>query len=99
MNEERLTRLLGWFSLGLGFPSTTIPNAIAGMIGVRDDAQTLTVLRLVGVREITYGLGILTRRSPDGWVWARVAGDAMDLSLMGRALATNAPRKIVPPRP
>jgi uncharacterized membrane protein len=35
------------------------------------------------------GVGILTERKPAGWVWSRVAGDAMDLSLLCAALASD----------
>jgi uncharacterized membrane protein len=40
----------------------------------------------MGLREITSGLGILSRQRPTGWVWSRVAGDALDLGLLGAAL-------------
>jgi uncharacterized membrane protein len=43
----------------------------------------------MGLREITAGIGILTTRRPAGWVWSRVAGDAMDLALLGTALASK----------
>jgi uncharacterized membrane protein len=43
-------------------------------------------MRLVGVREIAAGVGILRRPKPAGWLWARVAGDVKDLALLGRAL-------------
>jgi uncharacterized membrane protein len=40
----------------------------------------------IGLREITSGLGILSRPRPAGWVWSRVGGDLMDLALLGRAM-------------
>jgi uncharacterized membrane protein len=45
------------------------------------------------VREIICGVGILAQRRPVGWVWARVAGDVMDLSLTTAALASDSRRK------
>jgi uncharacterized membrane protein len=39
----------------------------------------------VGVRELAAAAGLLGRPHP-GWLWARVGGDALDLSLMARAL-------------
>ena len=38
------------------------------------------------MREIASGVGILSQRRPTGWLWSRVAGDAMDLALLGVAL-------------
>jgi uncharacterized membrane protein len=46
-------------------------------------------MRAVGVRELVAGVGIFTNRRPTQWVWARVAGDTMDLALLGAALRTN----------
>jgi uncharacterized membrane protein len=41
------------------------------------------LLRSFGLREIAAGLGILMRPRQAGWVWARVGGDAIDLSYLG----------------
>jgi uncharacterized membrane protein len=43
----------------------------------------------MGLREITAGIGILTNRRPAEWVWARVAGDAADLTCLGVALMSD----------
>jgi uncharacterized membrane protein len=45
-------------------------------------------MRMVGVREIVTGLGILSERAPGAWAWARVAGDAIDLALLGAATSS-----------
>jgi uncharacterized membrane protein len=47
----------------------------------------------MGMRELASGVGILATRRPAGWLWARVAGDAMDLSLLGAALGPDNPRR------
>ncbi|HVY49085.1 MAG TPA: hypothetical protein VHB21_24515, partial [Minicystis sp.] len=54
------------------------------------------LVRVFGLREIATGLGILgaRRRAARRWVWARVAGDALDLGL----LATSALASRVDPR-
>jgi uncharacterized membrane protein len=80
----RLTSGLGWFSIGLGLAEVAAPGAVAGLIGVRDNPKTRGVLRLYGLRELAAGYGILTQRNPAGWLWARVAGDAVDLSSLAR---------------
>jgi uncharacterized membrane protein len=84
----RLARALGWFSLGLGFAQVAAPGKVAQLVGVDDDDQAIAVMRVLGVREIASGLGILTQPQPAPWLWARVGGDAMDLALLRRALAS-----------
>ena len=59
-----------------------MPRALARFIGVRPQPVLLPAL---GLREITSGIGILAQRQPTGWVWSRVAGDAIDLALLGAA--------------
>jgi hypothetical protein len=45
------------------------------------------------VRELVASAGILSSRRPVGWLWARVAGDAMDLTLLGTALRQRGARR------
>jgi uncharacterized membrane protein len=87
---ERMAKALGWFSLGLGVVQIVAPTRLARAIGVEPDGGTRTLMRTIGVREIASGLGILGRERPAGWLSARVAGDAMDMALLGVAMASNA---------
>jgi len=75
-----LTNGLGWFSIGLGLAELIAPGALAEMIGVRSGPKNRTILRFYGLREVAAGIGILAQPRPAGWLWARVAGDAVDLS-------------------
>ena len=84
---EGLATFLGWFSIGLGLAEVLAPRGLSRLIGLAEDRTV--VLRIMGLREITAGVGILTQRRPAGWVWSRVAGDALDLSLLGAALASE----------
>lgn len=84
--RENLARGLGAFSFALGVPQILAPGRVNRMIGVRDDATSRMWMRAVGVREIAAGVGIFSRRHPTEWIWARVAGDTMDLALLGSAL-------------
>jgi uncharacterized membrane protein len=86
---ERRAQGLGWFSLGLGLTQVLAPGAVSRLIGARDDERTRTTMQAVGVREIASGIGILTQRQPAGWVWARVAGDLMDIALLGTTLVSD----------
>lgn len=84
MNAAQFSRGLGWFSIGLGMTELLAPRTLARAIGVSEDHDRL--LRALGVREIVSGLGLLARPKPTGFAWSRVAGDIMDLSLLGAAL-------------
>jgi hypothetical protein len=85
-----LARALGWFSIGLGLTEVVAHRRLAEMIGVRDHP---VLLPLLGVREILSGIGILSEGRPTGWLWSRVAGDAMDLALLGAALMSPDARR------
>jgi uncharacterized membrane protein len=92
-NDEKLARALGWFSIGLGLAQLAAPRGVAKMIGVQDDEDNRNLLRGIGLRELTSGIGILTGDRPTGWLWSRVGGDAMDLSLLGKALTADDTQK------
>ena len=84
-HEDGLAMALGWFSIGLGLAELVAPSSLARAIGVRDDDENRNVLRAMGVRELSSGIGILSQPRPAGWMWSRVGGDAMDLTLLGAA--------------
>jgi uncharacterized membrane protein len=82
----QMAKGLGWFSLGLGLAQLIAPRQVANMIGLPGDDDEQTILRLIGLREIASGLGILAQADPTPWVWSRVAGDGMDLALLYSAM-------------
>lgn len=92
-DDRQLGQLLGWFSIGLGLAELLAPGPLGRAIGVGDQRATL---RALGVREIVSGLGLLSERVPGAWAWSRVAGDAMDLALLGAATRSpdSDPRRI-----
>jgi hypothetical protein len=77
-----LVRFLGWFSIGLGAAETFFPREMARLTGVPHPK----LLQAYGLREIVTGLGILSCARPTGWLWARVAGDVLDLATLGEAM-------------
>lgn len=83
---ERLAKGLGWFSIGLGVPQVLAPGRMNRLIGVEDSRRNRAVMRAMGVRELAGAPGILDRPRPAGFLFARVAGDALDLALLGAAL-------------
>jgi uncharacterized membrane protein len=85
---DAVARNLGWFSLGLGLAQVLAPRQIARLTGVPDDEEAEAIMRLVGIREIGAGLAVLTPAKPTPGLWARVAGDAIDLALLSRALSS-----------
>ena len=86
----KLARGLGWFSIGLGAAELLAPGAINRSLGMREYNG---LVRGFGLREIGAGLGILTMKHPTPWVWARVAGDALDLAALLLALGPGNPRR------
>ena len=89
-NAEQLARFLGWFSIGLGIAEIVAPRQLAQMIGVENKPG---VFRLMGLREIGHGVAILSQEQPAGAVWSRVAGDMLDLALLGSQLDSNNPER------
>ena len=84
IDDRKLAQALGWFSIGLGLAELLAPQAVARTIGVGERHATL--LRCLGARELMSGVGLLSEASTSAWAWSRVAGDAMDLALLGAAL-------------
>jgi uncharacterized membrane protein len=85
---ESLSDFLGYFSLGLGLAEVLAPTAVARLIGIKHpNERNRTTLRLMGLREITSGIAILSNQQPKKAVMSRVAGDARDNALLGATLA------------
>ena len=90
---EGLANALGWFSIGLGVAQIVAPRAMSRLVGVDDDGRNAVVMRTLGLREITAGIGILSKPRAPEWVWSRVAGDMMDLAMLGKALTSSDNRR------
>jgi hypothetical protein len=81
-----LTTALGWISIGLGLAEIVAPRQLSETMGVSTHP---TLMRALGLREISAGVGILASHQPSYWLWARAAGDAMDLALLGAAFRAD----------
>jgi uncharacterized membrane protein len=81
-------RALGWVSAGLGLAALLAPGPLGRLIGM---PRQTGLLRLVGLRELGSAAGLLTQNEPKPWLWSRVAGDAMDLGVIGTALRQTNP--------
>jgi hypothetical protein len=81
---------LGWFSIGLGLAELLAPGRLAHAIGMEGSES---VLQAYGLREIGTGIAILASDNPAPWIWARVAGDALDLATLATGLSGDNPRR------
>jgi hypothetical protein len=80
MNARRIARGLGWFSIGLGLVEMIAPGRVTNRLGLHGDQGRVQAL---GLRELLSGAAILmTRGRAPQWMWARVAGDLMDMGLL-----------------
>ncbi len=78
---------LGWFSIGLGVAEMVAPRMFSKAVGIARPKPGLTAS--MGAREVAAGIGILSSEMPVSWMWARVAGDGLDLAALAMALATR----------
>ena len=92
-----LARGMAWFGIGLGAAELLAPGLLSRTIGIRAGAVARTAIRAIGLRELVTGVVILLRRRRPRAVWARVAGDAVDLAGLGTAIVarrTSTPRAL-----
>jgi hypothetical protein len=80
MKRERLPWALGWASLGIGLTELAFAEGICRVLGL--SKYRADRVRALGLRELASGWGLLREPQRRDWVWARVAGDAMDLTLL-----------------
>jgi hypothetical protein len=90
MNEDRLARGLGWFSIALGAAEVLAPGTLARSLGLEDKEG---LIRTYGLREIATGVAILSADDPKPWIWARAVGDALDIATLTQAFDADNPKK------
>lgn len=78
-----LARGLGWFSIVLGAAELWKSKELSRTLGTAGEGR---IYQLYGVREIGTGIGLLTAKDPAPWVWARVAGDLLDIATLAPGL-------------
>lgn len=80
---QPVATFLGLFSIGLGLWELAAPRSVARTTGAHLHPQ---LIQAYGLRELMAGFGLLTQRDAvPGWLWARVAGDVLDLATLGAA--------------
>jgi hypothetical protein len=91
MPTNKVVQFLGWFSIGLGAAEIVAPGLLGRYLGLNNRRG---LLRFYGLRELGAGLGLLTGKPGVApWLWARVAGDVLDLGTLLSADAKRAPQK------
>lgn len=84
--DEKLALGLGLFSLGLGLWELFTPRRFARTTGMEENDD---LVRFCGAREIAAGIGILSQPTRPLWMQSRVAGDVMDLAILGAAFVSS----------
>ena len=82
---------LAWFSIGLGLAELLAPRRVSKAAGM---TKHNTLLRGYGLREIGTGVGLLAAKNPTPWLWARVAGDVVDMATVGITASTRRPGRL-----
>ena len=78
MDLTKLARPLGWFSIALGAVELIAPRRLAAAHG---KAEAAPVVGAFGAREIAAGIGILAAPQRSAGLWARAAGDLLDIGV------------------
>jgi hypothetical protein len=91
MKQEhvKVAKALGVFSVALGLTQLLAPRWLGQTIGVGGRGR---LMRALGLRELAAGVAVLSRPQRSAPLWARTAGDVMDLALLGRAMSGSAKR-------
>jgi hypothetical protein len=87
--SDRLARMLGWMSVGLGVTELVAPGRLARALGL-EDKQGL--IRAYGLRELASAVPTLSVDKPVGLA-SRIAGDALDLGTLATALHRDNPKR------
>jgi hypothetical protein len=90
MDEHGLARILGWVSIGVGLAALAAPGPLMKAIGLGDRPN---LGRILGVRDLVLGAGLLRGQNTAGWCRVRGIADALDVVLIIGGAATGAFRR------
>ncbi|MBL6458261.1 cyclase dehydrase [Belnapia sp. T6] len=85
-----LAQGLGWFSIGLGLVEVLAPHRVTRATGLEGHER---LVASYGLREIATGIGLLTTRDPQPWLWGRVSGDVLDVGTLAAGLRPGNPER------
>jgi uncharacterized membrane protein len=92
-DDLKLARGLGLLGIGLGLAGVVTAGGLARSIGLKNTGKQRALLRAVGMREVASGVALIRDPKPRGWLWSRVAGDAMDISYLGWEIVSGGSRR------
>lgn len=81
--SDSLIRVFGWLGIGMGLYQLLAPRSVTRFLAV-EGAEN--IVRACGVRGVATGIGMLTV-NPKPALWARTAGDILDLTALLALLA------------
>src|SRR4028118_980316 len=97
MDEHGLARAVGWVSLGLGLALVASPARTVKRLGM---GERPNLGRLLGVRDLVLGAGLLRGGSEATYLGARGVADALDAALILGGLSLGAfPKSSAPVGP
>jgi hypothetical protein len=80
---------LGLFSIALGITELVFAPQLARAFGLKNP----TLVRAFGFREIAAGVGVLLLQRKGPGIWARIAGDILDVAVLGSAATHRKTRR------
>ena len=89
LDSATLARGMGWVSVLSGIAALLAPRTVGSGAGLGSNNHG--AVRSIGLRKLATGVGILTSSNPAPWLWARTAGDVVDLALLAGALRPGNP--------
>ncbi|CAN5895460.1 hypothetical protein BH23PLA1_BH23PLA1_34600 [soil metagenome] len=90
MNEMKVARGLGWFSIGLGLAEVVAGRQLGRALGMKN---RVGLIRVFGLREIGQGAAILALENKRYGLWSRVIGDVADLAVLASAFTRDNPKR------
>lgn len=80
---------LGFFSVAVGIAELVFAPRMARAFGLKKPG----LVRAFGLREIAAGAGVLLLQRKGPGIWARVAGDILDVAVLGSAASHKKTRR------
>jgi len=90
MDKKTIGLALAGLSVALGAVELFAGRRVARSLGV---SRHSAVVRSYGLRELATGAALLARPTSSAAVWARVAGDVLDLATLGAASQEKGARR------
>lgn len=84
------SRGLGLLSVAYGLARVISPDRVTDYMGLAASPRSRALMRVAGTRDFVAGVGLLARPKSLFAIWSRVAGDVLDLVLLGVSISGSA---------